>query len=124
MSEAVRGVVVAHGGLGQALVHEAERISGQAGVLVAVTNDGGGREEIAQRVSAAVDGKPAVIFVDMPCGSCFFAAMHQARGHDDIRVVTGVNLPMLVDFLHNQTLPPEAGAVRAAEKGSDAIRHP
>lgn len=124
MSDAVRGVVVAHGGLGQALVNEAERISGQTGVLLAVTNENGGREEIAQRVATAVAGKPAVIFVDMPCGSCFFAAMHQARGHDEIRVVTGVNLPMLVDFLHNQTLPPEAVALRAAEKGSDAIRHP
>ncbi|HWA17222.1 MAG TPA: hypothetical protein VG817_12355 [Gemmatimonadales bacterium] len=124
MSDAVRGVVVAHGGLAQAMIAEAERISGQRGVLVAVTNEHGSREEINHRVAAAVDGKPAVIFVDMPCGSCFFAAMHEARGHDEIRVVTGVNLPMLVDFLHNQTLPPEVGATRAAEKGSDAIRHP
>lgn len=124
MSETVRGVVVAHGGLGHALVQEAERISGQTGVLVAVTNDGGDKSEIAHRVNQAIDGKPAVVFVDMPCGSCFFAAMHEARGHDEVRVVTGVNLPMLVDFLHNQTLPPEAGASRAAEKGSDAIRHP
>jgi mannose/fructose-specific phosphotransferase system component IIA len=124
MSEVVRGVVVAHGGLGQALVNEAERISGQTGGLVAVTNEHGSREEIVQRVAAAVDGRPAVIFVDMPCGSCFFAAMHQARGHEEIRVVTGVNLSMLIDFLHHQTLPPEASALRAAEKGSDAIRHP
>lgn len=124
MSDSVKGVVVAHGGLGQALVNEAERISGQVGSLIAVTNDGGDKVEIAHRVATAIGGKPAVIFVDMPCGSCFFAAMHEARGHDDIRVVTGVNLPMLVDFLHNQTLPPEAVAVRAAEKGSDAIRHP
>lgn len=124
MSEAVRGVVVAHGGLAKAMIAEAERISGQTGVLVPVTNEHGDREEINHRVAAAIDGKPAVIFVDMPCGSCFFAAMHEARGHEEIRVVTGVNLPMLVDFLHNQTLPPEAGAVRAAEKGSSAIRHP
>jgi PTS system sorbose-specific IIA component len=124
MSESVRGVVVAHGCLAAAMIAEAERISGQRGILVPVTNENGGREEIAHRVSVAIDGKPAVVFVDMPCGSCFFAAMHEARGHDEIRVVTGVNLPMLVDFLHNQSLPPEAGAVRAAEKGSDAIRHP
>lgn len=124
MSESVRGVVVAHGGLAAAMVAEAERISGQTGVLVPVTNEGGDKNEIAHRVNSAIDNKPAVVFVDMPCGSCFFAAMHEARGHDDIRVVTGVNLPMLVDFLHNQSLPPEAGATRAAAKGSDAIRHP
>lgn len=124
MSEILRGVVVAHGGLGQALVDEAERISGQRGVLVAVTNEHGDKAEIEHRVADAIAGQPSVIFVDMPCGSCFFAAMHEARGHQDVRVVTGVNLPMLVDFLHNRTLPPAVGAARAAEKGTDAIRHP
>ncbi len=124
MSDILRGVVVAHGGLGHALVAEAERISGQQGVLVAVSNADGDKAEIEQRVAAAIGGQSAVIFVDMPCGSCFFAAMHEARGHDEVRVVTGVNLPMLVDFLHNRTLPPAVGAARAAEKGTDAIRHP
>lgn len=124
MSEILRGVVVAHGGLGQALVDEAERISGQRGILVAVTNEHGDKAEIEHRVAEAIGGQPSVIFVDMPCGSCFFAAMHEARGHQDVRVVTSVNLPMLVDFLHNRTLPPAVGAARAAEKGTDAIRHP
>jgi mannose/fructose-specific phosphotransferase system component IIA len=124
MSEILRGIVVAHGALGQALVNEAERISGQRGVLVAVTNEDGDKVEIQHRVAEAIDGQSSVIFVDMPCGSCFFAAMHEARGHQDVRVVTGVNLPMLVDFLHNRTLPPAVGAARAAEKGTDAIRHP
>lgn len=124
MSDILRGVVVAHGGLGRALVEEAERITGQRGVLVAVTNEDGDKAEIEHRVADAIAGQPSVIFVDMPCGSCFFAAMHQARGHADVRVVTGVNLPMLVDFLHNSALPPAVGAARAAEKGTDAIRHP
>jgi len=124
MSDALRGVVVAHGGLALALVQEAERISGQTGVLRAVSNEGGGREEIEGRVAAAVAGEPSVVFVDMPCGSCFFAAMHLARQVDGVRVVTGVNLPMLLDFLNNRTLPPDEGAARAAVKGSDAIRKP
>jgi len=124
MSEAVRGVVVAHGALAQALVAEAEHISGQQGLLTPVSNTGVGPTEIEHRLASAVDGHPAVIFVDMPCGSCFFAAMHLARGQTGIRVVTGVNLPMLLDFLHHRTLPPEEGAARAAEKGSEAIRKP
>jgi mannose/fructose-specific phosphotransferase system component IIA len=124
MSDALRGVVVAHGALAVALVQEAERISGQAGTLVAVSNEGGSREEIERRIADAVAREPSVVFVDMPCGSCFFAAMHLARQTEGVRVVTGVNLPMLLDFLHNRTLPPDEGAARAAVKGTDAIRKP
>ena len=124
MSEELRGIVVAHGGLAQALVDEAERISGQTGVFTAVSNSGGGKDEIEARIHAAVGGHPAVVFVDMPCGSCFFAAMHLARADAAVRVVTGVNLPMLLDFVYNHALPPEEGAERAAVKGHDAIRKP
>jgi mannose/fructose-specific phosphotransferase system component IIA len=122
MSDDLRGVVVAHGQLAEALVHEAEQISGLRGILNAVSNAGRGREEIAQQVEQAVGRGPAVIFVDMPCGSCFFAAMHLARNRPDIRVVTGVNLPMLLDFAHHRELPPADGAERFSEKGHDAIR--
>lgn len=122
MSESVHGVVVAHGTLAAALVAEAERISGERGVLRAVSNDGCGREEIEARVADAVGEGAAVLFVDMPCGSCFLAAMKQTRNRSDVRVVTGVNLPMLLDFIHNRALPPADGAARAAGKGTDAIR--
>lgn len=124
MSDALRGVVVAHGSLASALVQEAERISGQTGVLRAVSNEAGGADEIQRRIADAIGGEPSVVFVDMPCGSCFFAAMHLARQAGGVRVVTGVNLPMLLDFLNNRTLPPEEGAARAAVKGTDAIRKP
>lgn len=122
MSESVRGVVIAHGSLAAALVGEAERISGERGALLAVSNDDCGREEIEARAAAAIGTGAAVIFVDMPCGSCFLAAMKQTRNRADVRVVTGVNLPMLLDFVHNRTLPPADGAARAAGKGTDAIR--
>jgi mannose/fructose-specific phosphotransferase system component IIA len=122
MSDGARGVVVAHGALAAALVLEAERISGQTGALTAVSNDECGREEIEQRVAEATRDGPAVIFVDMPCGSCFFAAMRRARERSDVRVVTGVNLPMLLDFVLHRALPPADGAARAADKGADAIR--
>jgi mannose/fructose-specific phosphotransferase system component IIA len=122
MSDDVRGIVVAHGSLAAALVQEAERISGLTGVLKAVSNSGCGREDIERGISEAAHGGSAVIFVDMPCGSCFFAAMRVSRERSDVRVVTGVNLPMLLDFVHNRSLPPVDGAARAADKGTDAIR--
>lgn len=122
MSDGTLGVVVAHGALAPALVQEVERISGLSQVLVPVSNTGCGREEIEQRIAEAVGQRSVVIFVDMPCGSCFFAAMHHARGREDVRVVTGVNLSMLLDFVHHHELTPADGAARAVGKGAEAIR--
>ena len=92
--------------------------------LVAVSNTECSREQIEAKVEVAAGTGPAVLFVDMPCGSCFFAAMHFARGRDHVRVVTGVNLPMLLDFVNHPALPPAESAVRATAKGTEAIRHP
>lgn len=123
MSEgSLPGVVVAHGELAAALVAETERISGQVGILRPVSNTACGREQIEERVRDAVGAGPAVIFVDMPCGSCYFAAMRVGRERSDVRVVSGVNLPMLLDFVNQKALPPDESAGRAAGKGAEAIR--
>lgn len=121
MSEAVRGVVVSHGGVASALIAAAEEISGIRGALVAVSNSGLGRDALEQAVLNAVDGKPAVIFVDLPSGSCLFAAMRQLPTHPELRVVTGVNLVMLLEFLFHREQSPGDVARRAAESGAKGI---
>ena len=121
MSEAVRGVVVSHGGVAAALIAAAEEISGIRGALLAVSNSGLGRDGLEQAVLNAVDGKPAVIFVDLPSGSCLFAAMRQLPTHPELRVVTGVNLVMLLEFLFHREQSPEDVARRAAESGAKGI---
>ncbi|HEV8600291.1 MAG TPA: hypothetical protein VGQ69_13075 [Gemmatimonadales bacterium] len=121
MSDGVRGVVVGHGGVAAALVAAAEEISGIRGVLHAVSNSGLGRDALEQEVLSAVAGLPAVIFVDLPSGSCLFAAMRQLPSHPELRVVTGVNLVMLLDFLFHREQSPEEVARRAAESGSRGI---
>jgi len=121
MSQAVRGVVVSHGGVAAALIAAAEEISGIRGVLVAVSNSGLGREALEQAVLQAVDGHPAVIFVDLPSGSCLFAAMRQLPSHPQLRVVTGVNLVMLLEFLLHHEQSPEEIAKRAADSGVKGI---
>jgi mannose/fructose-specific phosphotransferase system component IIA len=124
MSDALRGVVVCHGGLAKALVEAAESISGLTGVLVPVSNSGCDREALETRVAAAVDGRPAVVFTDLPSGSCLFAVLKQLRAIAGVKVVTGVNLSMLVDFVFHLSLTPEAAADRAIDAGTKAIRIP
>ena len=45
------------------------------------------------------------------------------RGHGDVVVVTGLNLPMLLDYLHNRDeYGPLALADRLMRKGRDSVR--
>jgi mannose/fructose-specific phosphotransferase system component IIA len=90
-------------------------------VLIAVSNAGAGRDVLEERVVEAVGAGPAVVFVDMPSGSCLFAAMRRLSVRPDIRVVTGVNLVMLLEFLFHRDEPIEEVARRAAESGVKAI---
>lgn len=120
-SDALRGVVVCHGPLAGALVGAVEQIAGQEGVLVAVSNEGCDRGSLEARVAEAVGGGPAVVFVDMASGSCLFAVLRKLREREDVRVVTGVNLAMLIDFVFHREETVEAAAARAVEVGNKAI---
>ncbi len=115
MSE-VRGVVVAHGELASALVRVVEGISGVQGALESVTNVSCSPDELADRVAQAVGEGPAVIFVDMAAGSCGFAGQRIARD-GNVAVVSGVNLPMLLDFVFHREMDFRALAERVVEKG-------
>ena len=124
MSEELLGVVVCHGALAGALVQAAEQISGLTDILVPVSNTGCDRDTLEQRVLAAVNGSPAVVFVDLASGSCSFAVLKRLRGVSSVKVVTGVNLAMLVDFVFHRSLSPAEAATRAVAAGEKSIRIP
>lgn len=124
MSEELRGVVVCHGPLAAALVQSAEQISGLSGALIAVSNTGCDREALEDRVIAAVNGHPAVVFVDLASGSCLIAVLKRLRSEQLVKVVTGVNLAMLVDFVFHRSLTPAEAAGRAAAAGEKSIKVP
>lgn len=124
MSEPLVGVIVSHAAVAPALVAAVVAITGVEGALVPVSNDGCDYRALADRLERAVAGRPAVLFVDLPGGSCLTGAARYAHGRDGLAVVTGVNLAMLLDFVfHRETTPAEA-ARRAAEAGARAIRIP
>jgi mannose/fructose-specific phosphotransferase system component IIA len=114
-------VVVAHGTIAGSLVSAAEEISGIRGALVAVSNSGCDRASLEQRVHDAIGDQPTIVFVDLPSGSCLFAAKRQFTDRNHVRVVTGVNLVMLLEFLFHRSEPLEDVAHRAAEGGAKGI---
>jgi mannose/fructose-specific phosphotransferase system component IIA len=121
MSEPLLGVVFAHAEVAAALVSAVRAIAGEGHGLVAVSNEGCDRAALAARLDATIAGRPAVVFTDMPGGSCAFSAGAYARSHPEVRVVSGVNLAMLLDFAFHRDAAPDAAAERAVKTGRQSV---
>lgn len=124
MSEPLTGVVLAHEAVAAAFVAAVAAIAGEQHGLVAVSNSGCDRDAIARRLADATQGRPAVIFADLPGGSCAFSAASYARAHPEVAVVTGANLAMLLDFAFHRGVTPDEARARAIETGRSAISAP
>jgi len=123
MSE-LRGVIVSHAAVAKAMVDAVTAITGIEGALTPISNEGCGTDALGERLREAVGAGPAVLFVDLPGGSCLTSSVRLARGQANVAVVTGVNLAMLLDFVFHRDIPPADAARRAAEAGTRAIRTP
>lgn len=121
-STPLRGVIVSHAAVAEALVTAVKTITGLEDVLTPVSNDGCGTDDLTERLRAAVGDGPAVLFVDLPGGSCFTSSVRYAKKSADIAVVTGVNLAMLLDFVFHRDISPAEAARRAVDAGAKAIR--
>ena len=121
-AEGARGVVVGHGAMAQGLVDAAQRITGGiANCLAPLSNDGKDPEQLKSELDGMVGDSRSVVFVDLQSGSCGLAALACCR--DSVRrvVVSGVNLPMLLDFAFNRGLPLEQLVPRLLEIGRASI---
>lgn len=121
MSE-VRGVVLAHGPMAEAMVDAVRRIAGDAADgLVPLSNEGKGPKELRRELDEVMGEGTVLVFVDLRAGSCGMAALSSCR--DDARriVLTGVNLPMLLDFVFHRSLPVDELVDRIVACGRDAI---
>jgi len=116
MSE-VRGVVVAHGNLARCLVETTESISGVEGALFPISNTGCSPDVLAARIRDAVGSGEALVLVDLASGSCAHAARIVSGEGVGAPVVSGVNLPMLLDFVFHRDLGSVELAQRAVDKG-------
>ena len=123
----VPALLVTHGRLGDAASSSASRILGPLEDVSVLSNDGLSREALTQAVSERVRAfgpGGGVLFVDVAGGSCSQAALGVAarEAAGPTPVITGVNLPMLLDYAHHRgDLEPRALAARLAAKGQAAV---
>ena len=121
----VRGVVIAHGPMARAMVDAVRRIGGDAAdALHPLSNDGKSPAQLRADLDEAMGEGPVVVFTDLKAGSCAMAALSSCRDQARRVVVSGVNLPMLLDFAFHTDLPIDDLVERVLDKGRGAISRP
>jgi len=120
----VPALLVTHADLAEALVRAAERVYGPVEDVARLSNEGLSRDALEAEISRFVERWPAggLVLIDFWGGSCFICGVSAARGREVI-VVTGVNLPVLLDYLHNRDRYPVSElAERLRVKGQESFR--
>ncbi|MFX3615904.1 MAG: PTS sugar transporter subunit IIA [Sporolactobacillus sp.] len=97
-------IVAAHGNLSESLIGTAKMIFGNMEHVAHVTfKPGEGIENLLDKYTAIIqdpDAVDAVLFlVDLFGGSPYNAASRFVARHENMDIVTGVNLPMLIEVL-------------------------
>ncbi len=101
------GVLVTHGRLGEELLATVQAILGRQERIVAVSNVGHSHASLSEAVARAASpalaaGEPVVVFVDLLAGSCGGACRALVARQPSLLLAGGVNLPMLIEFLHHR----------------------
>src|SRR5256885_6750381 len=99
MSEPLRGVIVSHAAVAQALLAAVAAITGVRDALVPVSNDGCDSGALADRLNQAIDNKPAVLFVDLPGGSCLTSSARLPPRQNHAAAGTGPDHRVRLRFL-------------------------
>jgi PTS system mannose-specific IIA component len=121
----VPALIVTHADLAQALVRAAERVVGSIENVTLLSNEGLSRDDLEDAIETCVrDWKEGgLLLTDFWGGSCHTCSSAAARRHGEVVIVTGINLPLLLDYLHNRDrLSVPELAERLQQKGRDSIR--
>ena len=101
--EILPAIIFAHGNLGEALKGAIEGMIGECEHFLTISNTDVGPEFIEYRLMEIYnqykDYDDVFLFVDLFGSSCWKAAKLLAMKNKNIRIITGVNLPMLLSFI-------------------------
>ena len=123
MSEAVlvQGLMVAHGTFSVGMIDAVQRITGISDALVPVSNSGLAPDALARAILERLHEGPAILFTDLKSGSCGMAAHRLLRERGELSVVSGVNLPLLLEFVMHRDMALDELVARLVSKGRAAI---
>ncbi len=98
----IRGIVVTHGRLAAELVNTVELVVGKQSELFSLSGSDAGQEALVREIRKLIDErgrKPVILFVDYFGGSCCINCVRAAAGDRSVKILSGVNLPVLLSFV-------------------------
>lgn len=122
-------IITGHGTFAEGMLGAFEMIAGQQDALVAVPFHEDEAGEFPDKLAAAIDGLLAkgevVVFTDLMGGTPFNQSMMQAAQKDGIQVVSGTNLPMLLEAVMSREESTTAQDLCkvAVEAGQTGVAH-
>ena len=122
--ERVPALLVMHADLAAALLRAAEKLYGPIEGVEVVSNEGLSRAALEVEIARRIEGWSGggIVLTDIWGGSCHTSGVAASRGRT-LAIVSGVNLPTLLDYLHNREgAEPFELAERLIKKGQDSIR--
>lgn len=125
METRVPALLVMHADLASALLRAAEQVAGPIEGVSVLSNEGLSGPELERRIGDAVSGwvGGGLVLTDFWGGSCHICGSAALRGRGEIVLLTGINLPVLIDYLHNRDrYSVDELAERLSRKGQESIR--
>ncbi len=98
----VTGLVICHGQLAFEIIDATQKIVGSAEGVYPFTNedlDNKGLHEKLYQVIREHSSEHIIAMVDLRGGSCWTVAKMLTREFPQLKIVTGINIPMLISFL-------------------------
>jgi mannose/fructose-specific phosphotransferase system component IIA len=106
-STGITGIVVTHGKLAEELVRTAKLIVGEQSDLHAISGSDFCDDDVVRRIRDIIadrGDRQVLLFVDFFGGSCCINSVRAVEGEEGVKVVSGVNLPMLLSFATKRDL--------------------
>jgi len=123
----VQGIIVTHGNLAEEFLETAKTIFGDFDGCYPVSNSRKSPQVLVQEIEEILDSinsdRPVLIFIDFWGGSCCHACLTVNQKRQNTRLITGVNLPMLLAFLNKrETVPIDALVDDLIVRGQNSVR--
>ncbi len=99
-----KAILITHGPIGDAMIEAVDNIIGMVDNLFALTVTNMSVTEITQRLLSIVDAPDCesdglIIMASLKGGSCWNVAAAIAKDYPCVRVLSGLNLPMVLSFV-------------------------
>lgn len=118
-------IITGHGQFASGLLSSIELIAGNQEELEIVDfKEGDSSENLNENIKEAISrlsNENIVIFTDIPGGTPFNQSVLISQEYSQVRVITGANLPAIIDGLFNREMDIEDFVKKILETGKDSL---